>query len=298
MEGARVHTESSQLARDIYAAQEFDQAFELAAVGMALINMDGNVVVRANRAWCEMFGWSREEMIGKTNADLTHPDDLPASLDRLQRLRTVGENLQAEKRVVRKDGSWFWALVSTSIILDATGHPQFVFSQVQDITALKDLQALLEQRASHDALTGLPNRSAIEAKIRLALSGMRREPVSVLFIDLDGFKALNDEHGHQTADALLTALARDLVTALRPGDSVGRWGGDEFVVLCPGLPAGLVDTIVERIKAALAANHIGASIGRSSADPDADVTFEAFMHTADLDMYEHKRAHRALNSRH
>ncbi|HSK22070.1 MAG TPA: GGDEF domain-containing protein, partial [Egicoccus sp.] len=158
----------------------------------------------------------------------------------------------------------------------------------------------LARRAHHDPLTGLPNRANLSDALTRALARSCRDgtPLSVLFIDLDGFKAVNDAHGHALGDELLTVVAERLEDAVRRGDLAARLAGDEFVVLCPGSTLADAEVTADRILRSLCAPYrlscgdvvIGASIGASQACPDDDV--ERLLHRADAAMYAMKSRHR------
>jgi diguanylate cyclase (GGDEF)-like protein len=169
--------------------------------------------------------------------------------------------------------------------------------------ARADLQDSSEQSREaslHDALTGLPNRVLLLQLLRHALQRGSRSSMTtaVFFLDLDEFKAVNDTYGHKVGDELLVAVARRLTGVLRPGDSLARLSGDEFVVLCEGLPdASGADTIAIRFDDALAAPfvlsgvelRIGASIGIAFAGRGSGGGAEELIHDADLAMYRTKR---------
>jgi diguanylate cyclase (GGDEF)-like protein len=150
------------------------------------------------------------------------------------------------------------------------------------------IEAALVRRALHDALTGLPNRTLFFDRLRQALSrlGRTRTCLAVLFLDLDGFKAVNDTHGHAAGDRMLAEVAAHLAAALRGGDTAARIGGDEFVVLCEDV-AGAEEAhgIAERLLAEL--GH-PASMGVALA-ADGDVDAEALVRAADAAMYAVKR---------
>lgn len=167
-----------------------------------------------------------------------------------------------------------------------------------DITVRKQCEDASAHRATHDALTALPNRVLIEDRLMHALAGLEREPghVAVLFIDVDRFKDVNDTHGHATGDAVLAGVARRLRGCVRPADTVGRMGGDEFVVVCAGDPdARAADDIAERVRQAmLSPFHVGGhvitvdvSIGICLTAQSLDTPQDLF-HVADARMFEAK----------
>ncbi len=157
-------------------------------------------------------------------------------------------------------------------------------------------RAELRHRALHDALTDLPNRGLLEDRLKQALATRRRDrrPLAVVFADLDAFKPVNDRLGHAAGDHVLLEVARRLQAAVRPGDTVARFGGDEFVVLCAGVGPDEIAPVTERIRAQVerpilveqGAVLIGASIGVAFADDGTSA--EELLHRADAAMYEVK----------
>jgi diguanylate cyclase (GGDEF)-like protein len=161
--------------------------------------------------------------------------------------------------------------------------------------------ARLAHARLHDALTGLPNRALFIDRTKQAISERRQDgPIAALFIDLDGFKPINDTHGHAVGDALLRAVSGRLLESMRPGDYVSRFGGDEFLVLCKGLrhtPDALA--VADRIQKYIAepfdvdgkSLSVGTSIGIALVDDHASDA-EALIHNADLAMYRAKQSGR------
>src|SRR6266513_1145290 len=133
-------------------ASAFDGAFELASVGMGLLSLDDHRLYRVNRQWCELLGWTEEQLLEMTNEDLTHPDDIAASHRRVETMLDGSQTRhQCEKRVRCRDESYKWMLVSTVLVHSDDGRPLFVFSQIQDITRLKELQEELAEQATIDS---------------------------------------------------------------------------------------------------------------------------------------------------
>jgi diguanylate cyclase (GGDEF)-like protein/PAS domain S-box-containing protein len=231
------------------ANQRFRSAFDDAAIGMAIVDTEGNWQ-RTNRALSELTGYSQERLMEMGFSDLTHPDDLPKDLNALQEmLDGVRDRFQTEKRYFHADGHVIWVSLNTRMVRDADGNPMYLLSQMQDISERKEQEARLTHRASHDELTGLPNRGMLEDRMVLALNRQRRDrkPIGILYLDLDGFKRVNDTHGHDAGDYLLIAIAKRLTALVRPTDVVSRLGGDEFVILCEGMDENGATRLAKRI---------------------------------------------------
>ena len=164
-----------------------------------------------------------------------HEDDrarLRAEMD--AHLHGSLEHLESTYRVRDKDGSWRWMLTRGLAVRDANGQAYRFAGSQTDITERKQAEEQLLHDALHDGLTKLPNRALFMEELRLAIDRRRRRPAygfTVLFLDLDRFKVINDSLGHMAGDSLLVQLAARLERCLRPGDRVARLGGDEFTIL-------------------------------------------------------------------
>ena len=210
----------------------------LSIADMAIIATDAEgIITESNRSAQALFGYREQELLGMSVHLLLPPHfrQRHAGL-----LKAFVEGDERERRMsgrtevvgYRKDGSFF--PLEASIAKFRDGDNCLLVVTLRDITERKRAEEELTRRATHDTLTGLPNRALIRERLAQALQRSRRNGMNVamLFVDLDGFKLINDTHGHEAGDELLKTVSRRLIEQVRPGDTVGRLAGDEFVVLC------------------------------------------------------------------
>jgi diguanylate cyclase (GGDEF)-like protein/PAS domain S-box-containing protein len=233
------------------------QASLLDVVGQSVIATDlEGKVIHWNRGAQELYGWSSEEALGRNLRDLTVPDELLDQADGITSQLRAGRTWSGEMLLRRRDGSHVPILGTATPIFDDRGNLAGMIGVYTDISERKALEAELERRASHDLLTALPNRYAFVERLGQALLRTRRRKstskVGVLFMDLDGFKNVNDSLGHGAGDALLVAVAERLKNRLRSEDVLARFGGDEFAVLLESVegPSEVI-RIARRISEAL-----------------------------------------------
>jgi diguanylate cyclase (GGDEF)-like protein/PAS domain S-box-containing protein len=282
------------------AESRFEISFEQAAIGAVISDLDG-LPIRVNSAVCTILGRPADQLVGRRWTEYTHPDDLPLGMQVLTRIAEGYDTYEDERRYVLPDGAIVWALTNVTLVRDDMGEPQYFFMQLQDATARKKLELELAHQALHDSLTGLPNRALLTDRLIQGLAGSRRRrsQLGVIFIDIDEFKVINDSLGHSTGDDLLTHAAARISEAIRPGDTVARFGGDEFVVVCDDITAFEAEQIAERILEALSqpwhtANrqlHLTASLGIAIADTAA--TPESLLRDSDAAMYRAKERGKA-----
>ena len=286
----------------VQASEErFRGAFTHAPIGMALIAEDGGWR-QVNGALCEMLGYSEAELLATPPTGVIHPDDLDGAGVPQRRDEEEAAAFQIERRFLHKDGHVVWTVQAVSSAPAPDGEPANVIWQLLDVTARKELEGELRRLALLDPLTGLPNRVLFADRLAHALGARRRgEPVAVLFIDLDRFKSVNDNLGHAAGDRLLCAVGERLSGALRAGDTVARFGGDEFVALLEGLrEASEASDVARRLLSAIRAPYaiegqeieIGASIGVAVGWPGRTRSEDLLRH-ADLALYRAKDSGRA-----
>jgi diguanylate cyclase (GGDEF)-like protein len=238
--------------------------------------------------------------------DLVHPEDVDGARDACAALHHgPGRPLRHESRLVRADGAVVPVQVATSWV-QATpgGDPDHLVMIIDDITDRKALEAALVHRSLHDPLTGLPNRILFQDRLRHALERGYRErtPTCVLIIDLDGFKAINDEHGHPMGDAVLVAFAQRLTSVLRASDTAARLGGDEFAIVCENTERPEAEVLAERLRTRVSdpltigglVMSVGMSIGMGSVPGGGapEEVYEQVVREADDAMYADKARRR------
>jgi diguanylate cyclase (GGDEF)-like protein/PAS domain S-box-containing protein len=264
--------------------------FEMTSDLLATISRDGRFTL-LNPAWEQLLGWTREELQSRPIQDFMHPDDVEQTLAVL----ASGPDRPAQlehftNRYRHRDGSWRWLMWSTRCDGDTW------YAAAKDVTD----RMWLERQALHDPLTRLPNRLLLMDRARQALARLHRSDgvVAMLFVDLDRFKAVNDNLGHDAGDQLLIAISERLAELMRDSDTVARLGGDEFVILAEDIDsAGEAMALAERVLDALempvalgsAEVAMLASVGVAVAQgPDADP--EGMLREADVAMYRAKAA--------
>lgn len=265
-------------------------------------NLDG-VRLYVSPAIRDLLGYEPEELVGRRAIEIVHPDDV-ADFGALMRNVRAGclDVASSEQRQRHKDGSWVWIEASLRMTRDpVNGEPDGYVVSVRGLDRRKQLESRLQHIALHDALTGLPNRSAFRERLAGMLERADRG-VALLCLDLDCFKAVNDQLGHPAGDALLMEMARRFRAAAGSEDMVARWGGDEFVVVhpCNGtdiaasareLAGRLIAAAAQPVEIGGVAAQVGLSIGIAVAGPGLSNP-DRLLHDADQALYQAKRAGR------
>jgi len=227
--------ENTALQRE--SEQRFRLAFESNMAPMVFSDLD-DLVIAVNDAFCRMVGFSKEELVGHDSVQFTYPSDVGITEETIARLNADEvEQVRYVKRYLRKDGRVIISEVSRSPARDASGKTIYFVSSEREITEERALAEQLTHQALHDPLTGLANRVLFEDRLVQAHSRIERQGGfgAVLLLDLDDFSAVNDSHGHLVGDELLVQIARRFETVTRATDTLGRFGGDEFLYLAEGL---------------------------------------------------------------
>lgn len=289
----RLLEESNRALRDSRA--KFQAVFDLMPDPVTLSTPEG-VLLEVSHSFAEFFGYTPAEMTGRH----TGPEDLALWADPQDRGRYLVA-LEAGQGTVRgftctarrKDGRLANIVLSSRVV--AVDGAQLLVSEFHDVTEATRQGVQLRELAEHDALTGLPNRLLVLDRLQQAMALARRNGsmLVVAYLDLDGFKAVNDRYGHQAGDRVLVEVAQRLKSVVRTSDTACRIGGDEFVVLLQGGVGGESSEVLERILEFLRRPYrldggqsgtVGASIG-FTVFPEDDGTPTMLLEHADQAMY-------------
>jgi diguanylate cyclase (GGDEF)-like protein/PAS domain S-box-containing protein len=288
------------VAQALHATEaRFRAVFEGAAIGISIADLEGNIL-QVNGALLRMFGLTEQHFHTRNVKAWTHPEDAPQTWTLYDELvRGEREHYHVEKAFYRPDGTVLWTNLTVSLLRDADGNPQYQLALMEDTTERRLLNLRLRYEATHDALTGLPNRTFFFERLEKALGAGDGQRFGLCYLDLDGFKTVNDSLGHAAGDRLLVEVADRLqACATAPGEMVARLGGDEFVALTTGPDTERdVDELAARIMNALVTpvsidgrsltvrGSIGIVEGPSGERSPAEV-----LRSADITMYRAKSA--------
>jgi diguanylate cyclase (GGDEF)-like protein/PAS domain S-box-containing protein len=294
--------------RDITAQKEADKQLRLlkrsleASYNGALICdalADDQPIIYVNPAFERITGYSAAEAIGRNCRFLQGKEREQAGIGEIRQGLAEKRDSHVVLRNFRKDGTPFWNDLYIAPVPNEEGEITHFIGVQNDISEQKRFESELAYNASHDVLTGLPNRSLLEDRLNQGCQISRRykRSLAVMFIDLDGFKPINDSMGHSAGDLILIEVARRMNQQVRPGDTVARLGGDEFIVILPDLAREEdVLLVTERIMESVARPytvggvdlHITASIGITLNDGSLEQPMQ-LIQQADLAMYKAKQ---------
>ena len=274
--------------------------FTHAREGIMITNAAG-AIINTNEAFTRITGYTRDEVLGKNPRLLSsglHSRDFYVAM--FQDLASKG-HWYGEIWNRRKNGDVFAEMLTTSVVRDDQGHIQHYVAMFSDITSMKEHERQLEHIAHFDTLTSLPNRALLADRLQQAMAQAHRHQhlLAVVFLDLDGFKGINDKYGHQIGDKLLIALAQRMKLALRDGDTLSRLGGDEFVAVFVDLTSATASApLFNRLLISAAQPvHLGGltlqvsgSLGVTFYPQTQEVDADQLLRQADQAMYQAKQS--------
>ena len=286
-------------AREARAQRQLSEArftaiFAGASVGIGTIDATTGMVLDANAAMADMLGVPTDQIPGRAVAEVLGADNTGPAYDHYEQLRAgVTDRFRVETEVIRPDGHRSVIDLSMSAVRDAAGQARVLVGVCVDITERKALADQLWHDAHHDHLTGLPNRVLFFDRLTVTTP-----PLGLCYLDLDGFKEINDEYGHTVGDRVLRVVADRLRLVTAPDGLAARLGGDEFIVLmAPCADAAQLEAHADRIAAALVAPididgrslAVGASVGTTLVTRHPE-KIEDLVHAVDAAMYRNKSA--------
>lgn len=283
------------------------RSVDVSSGGITIVDMTipDQPLVYVNAAFEHTTGYRAAEVLGKNCRFLQGAPTDPDAVNKIREDMRAGRTHVGVIRNFRKDGSCWWNELRLSPIKDAAGKLTHYIGFQSDVTDRVEAELRLAHLAFHDKLTGLPNRALLMSELdhAIAQATASKQRLTVLFIDLDGFKTINDRLGHAAGDLALTATAIRLRLALRDSDLLGRYGGDEFIAVLADVPAGqarsvaqrTADAVLDRFHSPLDLDgrpvHLGVSIG-VALFPEHGSDAESLVQAADQAMYAAKRAGR------
>lgn len=250
-----------------------------------------------------MLGYNLGELPNNISIwlDLLHPDDKVKAQEVVKKyLASYGkEDYENTFRLKAKDGSWCWILGRGKALFDSEGTPLRFVGFTTDISPLIEAQEKLDNIAKHDALTHLPNRFLLSELLMRAMHGAKRNQnmLALLFIDLDGFKSINDTYGHDTGDKVLITIANRMNKLIRGNDIASRLGGDEFVIVLSDLQnkdeiIPILERFLKELSSTIVVNenslHVSVSIGVNFYSEEDNIDYETFINQSDQAMYDAK----------
>lgn len=290
---------------DITRAKEAEErlnltttVFEHASEAIIVMDLNGSIL-RVNETFERVTGYTRDEISGR-HIELLKSDHQNDTLHTvIARAVQHGGRWRGELWNRTKSGHIFPASATVTTVNDPAGKPQYFVAMFFDISPMKEQQRRLEHVVHFDALTGLPNRTLLAERLRAAMQSSREQSktVGVVYFDLDGFKAVNDVHGKEIADSLLVDISHRIKQVLGEGYTLGRMGGDEFVVLLPGLACpGDASPILEKLLTAAAEPYsveglgleVSATAGTTFYPQPEEVDADQLLRQADQAMYQAK----------
>ena len=294
-EVGRFYQRALALERLRESEERFSSTMELAAIGIAHVE-DGGRFRYVNPQLCSMLGYTEQELLTMTVKDVSHPGDANVTDELRDELRSGAiQSFKMEKRYLRKDGTPIWVGLTIACKRDRANKCLYDISIVEDISTRKGAEERIQYLATHDGLTGLPNRVMFQQLLGLSIETSRRygRKLAVLFIDLDRFKVINDTLGHEAGDVLLREIGARLREVLRASDVVARLGGDEFVVLLQEItdPAqaaavarNILNVVMKPVVILGQECRVTASVG-VCLHPDDGQDEQSIMKNADMAMY-------------
>ena len=275
--------------------QMLSQAVEQAPAPVVITTIDG-IIEYVNLMFTRLTGYQASDVIGR------NPSILKSGLNSEKLYQNLWETIRADKEWKgelanrRKDGSIYWEVVKICPLRNADGKTTGYLKVSQDITERKQYEDDLRYLGTHDQLTGLYNRTYFDAELQ-RLENSREFPLSIVMVDIDGLKQVNDQHGHSAGDTLIKGTAEVLLSAFRSSDVVARIGGDEFAILLPRTDHETVTLALQRVKSVesdAVLGHFAQALSTGAATAESPEQMPETFKLADQRMYQNKAERRHM----
>lgn len=230
------------ITRDQEQALELERFFSVNLDLLCIVSLEGKFI-KTNKAWEEILGRSSEELKGSNILDIVHPDDIPKTMESLKKLQDGGEVTKFINRCINRQGSYSY------IEWRSTPYENLIYAAARDITDRIKYEEKILEMSYRDPLTNAYNRRYIFARIKEIIEEYKRinKIFSLCIIDIDNFKRINDNYGHQAGDYILKELTKIIEKTLRPYDLLGRFGGEEFIIVLKDIDGEKSKIVIERI---------------------------------------------------
>ncbi|WP_241996084.1 diguanylate cyclase domain-containing protein [Kribbella antiqua] len=276
----------------------FRMVFEGAGNGMATIAFDGpeaGRILRVNDAFCRITGYAADQLVGERMLSFLREEEPAQTRQELEEVAASNGTYRFERVFTQPAGKAIWLGGTAAVVDQGAGQPRILLIQVDDVTARKDAERELRHHAAHDPLTGLPNRRLLQHRFASVLERTREtgRPGALLFCDLNHFKLVNDNYGHEAGDRALREIAGRLAAEVRHGDTVARLGGDEFAILAEDIADDALAALIARLESAVSQPlpnitvQVTTSVGTAPITP-ASTDLDTLLHQADQAMYTTK----------
>ena len=274
--------------------EELETIFNTSKDGIAILDLDANFL-DANRAYLEMTGYDLEELLTKSCYELSLPEDRNRAVETIKNVVENGSITNYEKKCVVNNGKSITINMAFAMMPDK----KRIIISTKDVSEYKEQERKLQYIAHYDVVTGLPNRVLLSDRLQQVMShaGRSHSELAVVYLDLDGFKTINDLYGHDVGDILLSTLATRMKKILREGDTIARMGGDEFVVVlldimhhedCISMLMRLLSATSQSVKINGISMSVSASLGVCFYKGGDDIDADQLIRQADQAMYQAK----------
>lgn len=271
--------------------------FEFSPIGMAMVDHETGAFLEVNQSLLKSTGYTKEEFLNLSYWDITPCEYEAQEMQQIEDLNKKGSFGPNEKEYIRKDGTKYPIRIQGFILTDID-EKKVVWGIIEDISELKKMEMELRAQATKDYLTGVYNRRFFEEMLYQAINCASRTKLelSVILMDVDHFKTINDKFGHPKGDAVLVQITQAMRASIRKSDILCRWGGEEFIIMLPSTSEHQAYLVAEKLRSMISQINFGlatvltCSFGVASIKENEEL--DAFIARSDVALYEAKKNNR------